>query len=151
VRPVGEHRQRRGLLGEQVPRDIVAADSRTSPASVHTARVSAAGDGVPAAAPEGVAESSGWRPEPLRDLRPLNVPSMLRVQLDQQGRPMAVWRRGRRAPRMVEAVQDRWRIDDEWWREHAISRMYYRLLLSDGSLLVVYHDLLRNTWFEQRA
>ena len=28
--------------------------------------------------------------------------------------------------------------------------MYYELLLDDGSLLIVYHDLLANTWYEQR-
>jgi hypothetical protein len=46
---------------------------------------------------------------------------------------------------------NRWRIDDEWWREHAVSRMYYTLLLDDDSLLAVYHDLLANTWHEQRG
>ena len=51
----------------------------------------------------------------------------------------------------MAAIQDRWRIDDEWWREHAIARLYYQLLLDDGSLLVVYHDLLHDAWFEQRA
>ena len=85
------------------------------------------------------------------DLRPLNAPLPLRMQTDDQGRVVGVWRHGRLAPRRVAALQDHWRIDDEWWREHAISRMYYRLLLDDGSLLVVYHDLLRDTWFEQRA
>ena len=59
-------------------------------------------------------------------------------------------RRGRLESRAVSAIQDCWRIDDEWWREHAVSRMYYALLLDDGSLLSVYHDLLANTWHEQR-
>jgi len=52
--------------------------------------------------------------------------------------------------RDVAAVQDRWRIDDEWWREHAISREYYEFELDDGTLLVAFHDLLADTWFEQR-
>jgi hypothetical protein len=54
-------------------------------------------------------------------------------------------------PRTVSAVQDRWRLDDEWWRERPISRLYYTLLLEDGRLLVVYHDLVLAEWYMQRA
>lgn len=85
------------------------------------------------------------------ELRPLNAPSRLRVQLDAQGRVVSIWRQGRLAPRTIASVQDRWRIDDEWWRERAISRMYYALLLDDGSLVTVYHDLHADEWFEQRT
>ena len=85
------------------------------------------------------------------DLRPLNAPSPLRVQADAQGRIVSIWRQGRLTPRTIAAVQDRWRIDDEWWREHPVSRLYLRLLLADDSLLTVYHDLLADRWYEQRA
>src|SRR4051794_33921983 len=85
------------------------------------------------------------------NLRPLNAPTPLRVQTDAHGRITSVWRHGRLTPRTVDAVQDRWRIDDEWWREHAISRLYYALVLDDGTLLTVYHDLLVDAWFEQRS
>jgi hypothetical protein len=88
---------------------------------------------------------------PQSGLRPLNAPSPLRVDLDASGRVVALWRQGRLTPRTIAAVQDRWRIDDEWWREHAISRMYYALLLDDGTLLTVYHDLVADAWFEQRS
>jgi len=49
----------------------------------------------------------------------------------------------------VARVQDRWRIDDEWWRERPISRLYYTLLLDNGVPLTVYHDLVTDEWFEQ--
>lgn len=84
------------------------------------------------------------------DLRPLNAPSPLQVQADDQGRIVSVWRQGRLTPRTITAVQDHWRIDDEWWREHPVSRIYYELLLDDGTLLTIYHDLLSDLWFEQR-
>ena len=74
----------------------------------------------------------------------------IEVAIGADGRPHTVAREGRLESRAVSAIQDRWRIDDEWWREHAVSRMYYALLLDDGSLLSVYHDLLANTWHEQR-
>ena len=53
--------------------------------------------------------------------------------------------------RAVSAVQDRWRLDDEWWRERPISRVYHALLLEDGSLLVVYRDLVADEWYAQHA
>ena len=81
----------------------------------------------------------------------LNAPAPLRVQIDDQGRIVSIWRQGRLTPRTIAAIQDRWRIDDEWWREHAVSRMYYDVLLDDGTLLTIYQDLLSDTWFEQRS
>ena len=85
------------------------------------------------------------------DLRPLNAPSPLRVQTDAAGRIVSVWRQGRLTPRTIAAVQDRWRIDDEWWREHAISRMYSAVILDDGTFLTIFHDLTTDAWFEQRS
>jgi hypothetical protein len=75
----------------------------------------------------------------------------MEVQADAQGHPMAVRKRGWPRPRRVAAIQDRWRIDDEWWRERPVSRWYYLILLDHGALLTLYHDLLANTWFEQRG
>ena len=86
-----------------------------------------------------------------RDLRPLNAPSTIRVLTEAEGRPTAIWRPGWPAPRAVARVQDRWRIDDEWWRERAISRLYHTLILEDGVLIVVYHDLIEDEWFEQHS
>jgi hypothetical protein len=88
---------------------------------------------------------------PTSELRPLNAPMPLRVQIDEQGRIVAIWRQGRLTPRTIAAIQDRWRIDDEWWREHPIARMYYAVVLDDGTLLTMYQDLLADAWFEQRS
>ena len=85
------------------------------------------------------------------DLRPLNAPVPLRVQIDERGRIVSLWRHGRLTPRRIAAIQDRWRLDDEWWREHPVARMYYAVVLDDGTLLTVYHDLATDAWFEQRA
>jgi hypothetical protein len=88
---------------------------------------------------------------PHADLRPLNAPTPLKVQLDTAGRVVSVWRHGRLTPRAIAAVQDRWRIDDEWWREHPIARLYYEVILDDGTWLTIYHDLIEDRWFEQRG
>jgi hypothetical protein len=85
------------------------------------------------------------------ELRPLNAPSPLRVEVDERGRILSIWRQGRLTPRTIASIQDRWRIDDEWWREHRVARMYYALVLDDGTLLTIYHDLASDAWFEQRS
>ena len=84
------------------------------------------------------------------DLRPLNAPSPLQVQADDQGRIVSVWRQGRLTPRTIAAVQDHWRIDDEWWREPPVSRMYYALQLEGDRVVTVYQDLAGGEWWLQR-
>ncbi|MCL4368561.1 MAG: error-prone DNA polymerase [Actinobacteria bacterium] len=85
-----------------------------------------------------------------RALQPLGAPVSLWVRADPAGHPLAVRKARWSEPRAVVRVQDRWRIDDEWWRDHPIARFYYTVLLDDGTLLTLYHDLIANTWFEQR-
>ena len=89
-------------------------------------------------------------------IRPLNRPRPLRVEADEDGRPIAVWLSPRRAGvrpgrrYAVEAVLETWRIDDEWWRERPVSRLYYSLPLEDGRVVTVYRDLGRRRWYLQR-
>jgi hypothetical protein len=52
--------------------------------------------------------------------------------------------------RRVEVVRERWRIDDEWWRE-AISREYHDVVLDDGRVVTLYHDLSDDLWYAQRG
>ncbi len=83
----------------------------------------------------------------LARIRPLNRPRPLRVEAGEDGRPVAVWLSGRRYA--VETVLDTWRIDDEWWRERPVSRVYYSLLLEDGRTVTVYRDFIRDGWLKQ--
>lgn len=82
--------------------------------------------------------------------RVLNAPSPILVDVDAAGRPRALRRPGRQRSRGVACVRDRWRVDDEWWRERSIARLYYALLLDDGTFLTIYRDLVDDAWFEQR-
>jgi len=77
--------------------------------------------------------------------RPVNEPHGIIVTTTAAGEPASVQQR-----RVVE-IQDRWRIDDEWWRERPISRLYHVLLVEGGFRLTVYLDLLSGEWFEQSA
>ncbi len=76
--------------------------------------------------------------------RPLNRPRPLRVEAGEDGRPTAVYLSARRYA--VETVLETWRIDDEWWRERTVSRLYFSLLLEDGRTVTVYRDLIGNRW-----
>ena len=79
--------------------------------------------------------------------RPLNHPRPLRVEADADGRPVAVYLSGCRHG--VEAVLETWRIDDEWWRERAVSRIYFSVMAEGGRVMTVYRDLVRGRWARQ--
>ena len=78
--------------------------------------------------------------------RPVNAPELVQVEEDSSGFPLAV-----RATRQqaVVAIQDIWRIDDEWWRREPVSRLYYAVLLASGQRLELYKDLTNNCWYRQ--
>jgi hypothetical protein len=68
--------------------------------------------------------------------------------MDDSRHPCAVLFEGAMCP--VASLQDRWRIDDEWWRETPIARAYYQLQLENGRVVTVYRDLVGGEWWEQR-
>ena len=82
-------------------------------------------------------------------LRPLGQPRAVTVRTDENGEPKHVRLPGKPA-RTVEAVLERWRIDDEWWRQ-PISREYRVVVLDDGRNVTLYHDLLAGNWYAQRG
>ncbi|MFC2039971.1 hypothetical protein ACFLTW_02190 [Chloroflexota bacterium] len=65
---------------------------------------------------------------------------------DKAGLPVALG--GKRRQR-IEAVDDCWRIDDEWWRGEAVSRLYHHVRLASGQRLVIYKDLTCGRWHRQ--
>jgi hypothetical protein len=81
-------------------------------------------------------------------LKPLARPLSVSVRTDERGEPTHVRLPGKTA-RGVEAVRERWRIDDEWWRE-PISREYLSVVLDDGRALTLYHDLSDGLWYVQK-
>jgi hypothetical protein len=74
------------------------------------------------------------------------LPAPLVVEASAGGLPRALLWRG--VFRRVIAVHDRWRIDDEWWREE-ISRRYFTVEIEGGRRLTVYQDLSRGDWYGQ--
>jgi len=81
-------------------------------------------------------------------LRPLREPRPVDVEADGEERPVAVTLRPGERLRVTE-VQDTWRIDDEWWRERPVSRVYFSVALEDGRVITVYSDLATAGWWRQ--
>lgn len=79
-------------------------------------------------------------------LRPLNSPQPISVDAMSDATPIAVFWRGQR--RWVAALIDRWRIEDEWWRQ-PIARDYYLIALRGGGELTVFRDRLTDMWYAQ--
>ncbi len=82
-------------------------------------------------------------------IRTLNQPASMEVKLDDGGLPKTLKLRGRWVD--VESVSDRWRIDDEWWRETPISRMYYESVVDQGLKVTVFRVLPYGDWFQQKV
>jgi hypothetical protein len=78
--------------------------------------------------------------------KPVNLPEPLKAEEDSSGRPLAI-----SMPRkqVIKAIEDCWRIDDEWWRSEMISRLYYAVMLKSGQRLIIYKDLVLNCWYRQ--
>ena len=78
--------------------------------------------------------------------RPVNAPEPIEVEEGPSACPQAV-----KTPRRqtVAAIDNVWRIDDEWWRRELVSRLYYEVLLTTGQRLVLYKDIARDCWYRQ--
>ena len=78
--------------------------------------------------------------------RSVNAPEPVDVEEAPSGLPLAVKTPRRQA---IKTIEDRWRIDDEWWRDEAVLRLYYAVRLISGQRLVLYKDLSSGNWYRQ--
>lgn len=49
----------------------------------------------------------------------------------------------------IEIVTNRWRSDNDWWRGR-IWREHFKVATTTGLLVIIYRDMLRDTWYLQR-
>ena len=101
-------------------------------------------------------------------VKPVNLPEAVGVEESAAGEPAAVrtaslsraepplnppLRKGETSrvarKQAVKSIEDRWRIDDEWWRGAPVSRLYYAVLFHSGQRLVIYKDLVSGQWNKQ--
>ena len=76
----------------------------------------------------------------------LNTPDLVRIEEDAEGLPMVVREKRRLC---VEAIDDSWRLDDEWWRPEPVSRLYYSIRLASGQKMIIYKDFTNGIWYRQ--
>ena len=76
-------------------------------------------------------------------IKPVNAPEQVRVKESAAGVPLWV------TARRIIAIEDRWRIDDEWWRDEPVSRMYFKGVIASGQYMVIYKDLVGGRWYRQ--
>jgi hypothetical protein len=82
-------------------------------------------------------------------LRPVNPPIPVNVRESVHRMPAAIKIKGRW--RRVVSIDEVWSIDEEWWREKPIVRMYYRVILEDDRPITVFRDMLDGAWYRQYA
>jgi hypothetical protein len=80
-------------------------------------------------------------------IKPVNLPESIKVEEHSSGLPMAVWIPDKMR---ITTIGDCWRIDDEWWRDDPISRLYYTVIFHSGQRLVIYKDLNNGQWYQQK-
>jgi hypothetical protein len=51
------------------------------------------------------------------------------------------------APSAIDALA----VEDRWWTGRPLRRRYFECVLESGRNVVVFFDLVRRRWFEQRA
>lgn len=75
----------------------------------------------------------------------LGAPVPARVRAGARGTPAAV------DGAAVECVLEEWVVEDRWWTGRPLRRRYFECVLVTGRNAVVFRDLVRGRWFEQRA
>jgi len=78
--------------------------------------------------------------------KPLNMPEALFVEQNASGSPVAI--RLKQYHKII-AIEDCWRIDDEWWRSAPVSRVYYALILDSGRKMILCKNLIDDKWYQQ--
>ncbi len=78
-------------------------------------------------------------------VRALNTPKPVTV-IAENGMPAKLVTRFTEVE--VMQIQDVWIVQDEWWREE-IDRQYFALLMMDGEMRTIFHDRMKDAWYEQ--
>jgi hypothetical protein len=76
---------------------------------------------------------------------PLNPPIPIDVRESAHQTPRAIKIKGRW--RRAVSIEDLCNVDEEWWRERPIVRMYYRVTLENETQITVFRDMVDGAWY----
>jgi hypothetical protein len=82
---------------------------------------------------------------PSRAVTGIGAPRPVRVHRGAHGMPAAVEKVA------VECLLEEWVVEDRWWTGRPLRRRYFECVLENGRNVVVFLDLVRRRWYEQRA
>ena len=81
------------------------------------------------------------------------------VDVNRAGVPRSFRWRGH--THVVVLIANRWRVDEDWWQENAsdsrtstaghVWREYFKVITQTGLLVILFHDLVTNTWWMQQT
>jgi hypothetical protein len=97
---------------------------------------------------EAVVDSANMTPS-ADSVRPLNPPIPVEVRESVRQLPVAIRIKGRW--RRAVSIDDVCNVDEEWWRERPIIRMYYRVIVEGGRRITVFRDMVDGGWYRQHA
>ena len=63
-----------------------------------------------------------------------------RVETDDEGRPLRI------DGHAVEAIRERWIVEEGWWTNAPVRRAYVEAVLATGALVIVFRDLRGGGW-----
>ena len=81
--------------------------------------------------------------------RPLNPLIPVDVKESVRHLPVAIRIKGHWC--RVISIDNVCNVDEEWWGERPIVRMYYRVNMEDGRRITVFRDMLDGAWYQQYA
>ncbi len=82
-------------------------------------------------------------------IRALNLPERREVRKDRHGRP--TWMASGSSRVRLDRIDDVWDMVDEWWRPEPMDRRYYKVAMNDGTSFTLFHDRVRDIWYEQQT
>ena len=87
---------------------------------------------------------------PLIPLRDATAPAPIPAQVEatQNGIPTALYRDKRRTA--VTAIEEHWRVENGWW-DTPICRDYFRVVLANGAIRNLFHEINDASWFLDRT
>jgi hypothetical protein len=75
-------------------------------------------------------------------------PRKVHVQADDRGEPSRLAWRGRWEP---VRVSNRWRLEDDWWRQGGeIVRAYYKVRTASATVCVLFRDEVSGDWYLEK-
>ena len=67
------------------------------------------------------------------------------VQEDGECRPVTLVLDGR--PQTVDSIDERCEVEEDWWKDNPVLRMYYRVTLDDGRQLTIFRNMVHGGWY----